>query len=391
MICPNCGANNSAGRNYCYNCAAPLTEAARRTAGDAPSPTAPPAPPVNPPSRAAEPPPSYSPPPGPPPVTGNEAGMGGQGALPPETWPAPRPAPGYPPPASPPPTYAPPAPAPASSRFPLVLAGLIGLALLLGLAGWSLLGGRSTANPTPAPAAAKPVGATATPRPTAPPPARVRPGEALRVPHAARPPVLDGALAGDWAGEGYPVDYVVYGPENLSGPNDLNGRLWFAWDDQTFYLATLVQDDVFSQPSRGEQLYLGDSVEIQWDVDLQGDFDSNEFNADDWHIGLSPGNFRDTPPEAYVWTPRAMTGTAAGVQVAAQRFTTAEGGQGYTLEAAIPWRLLNVVPAGGQAFGFTFSITDDDLPTPAQQSMLSTSPNREWHKPLTFNTLILQP
>ena len=357
MICPNCGANNSAGRNYCYNCAAPLTEAARRTSGiDNPAPdSVPPSQPASPPIR-------------------QDSGL----------------PPAYPPSTYPPPTTPPLPSAPSSSRFPLVLAALSGLVLILVVVGWSFLRG-SGASPTPAPAAKPSTAATATPRPTVAPPARVRPGDALRVPHASRPPVLDGALAGDWAGEGYPVDYVVYGPENLNGPNDLNGRLWFAWDDQNFYLATLVQDDVFSQPSRGERLYLGDSVEIQWDVDLAGDFDSNEFNADDWHIGLSPGNFRDAPPEAFVWSPRALTGTAAGIQVAAQRFTTAEGGQGYTLEASIPWRLLNVVPAGGQAFGFAFSITDDDLPTPAQQSMLSTSPNREWHKPLTFNTLILQP
>ena len=385
MICPNCGANNSAGRNYCYNCAAPLTDAARGvSAGEAPLPGPPPsAPPVSPPPRQApQPAPSYPPAPTTPPLA--QGPTGGQGEPPPPQWTPPRPAPTYPSPTTPPTT-----PPSASSRFPLVLAGLAGLALVA-VVGWSLLRSGGSASPTPAPAA-KPAATVATPRPTASPPARVRAADTLQVPRASRPPTLDGALAGDWAGEGYPVDYVVYGPQNLSGPNDLNGRLWFAWDDQAFYLATLVQDDVFSQPSRGETLYLGDSAEIQWDVDLEGDFDSNEFNADDWHIGLSPGNFRDVPPEAYVWSPRPLTGTAAGIQVAAQRFTTAEGSQGYTLEAAIPWRLVNVVPRGGQAFGFTFSITDDDQPAPAQQSMLSTSPNREWHKPLTFNTLILQP
>lgn len=414
MICPHCGAENSAGRNFCYVCATPLTLAASHPA----------APPMA---------PNENPPVFPPASTEPTR---------------PSPAPGSPPPVSPYPVQHPPRPVDSSPPVPpsagqssaqrsilvWALIGLLALGLLGAIVVWPMLSGTASQQPIPSPQAkaktlpptalpqptdapqakanplpatatplptlapqskANPLPATATPLPTARPPARVRAGEQLLIPRASRPPILDGSLSDEWGGEGIPVQYVVYGQETLSGPGDLSGRLWYAWDDNALYIASLVLDDVFSQTSRGETLYLGDSVEIQWDVDLEGDFESNEFNADDWHIGLSPGNFRDLPPEAFVWTPRPQTGAAAGIQVAAQRFTTTESRQGfplqgYTLEAAIPWRLIGIVPRGGQAFGFCFSISDNDQPAPTQQSMLSTAPGREWHKPLTFNTMILK-
>ena len=252
------------------------------------------------------------------------------------------------------------------------------------------------APPTEAPPTQSPPRAQA-PLPTVPPPTQAPPpaaalaglkrsGETLTASRVGRAPTIDGAL-NDWTGDGLPVADVVYAQGNYGGPDDLQARVWLGWDDQALYVATRVRDDVLSQPSRGSSLYLGDSVEIQLDADLAGDFDSNEFDADDWHIGLSPGNFEDLAPEAYVWTPRAMTGAQAGIRVAARPLN---GASGYTLEAAIPWRLLNVKPGDGQALGFTFSVSDNDSPTPAQEAMLSTSATRQWHRPQTFNTLVLQ-
>jgi hypothetical protein len=270
-----------------------------------------------------------------------------------------------------------------------VVGGLVTVGLIAAL-GWAILGrGLTTPQPTPQ---GKVIGLPSpTPLPTATPLARVRPGDPLLVPRASRPPVIDGGILGEWGGSGYPVAYGVAGGENLSGATDLSASLWFAWDDRQFYVASVVLDDMFSQPSKGETLWRGDSVEIQWDVDLPGDFDSNDFNADDWHIGLSPGNFADTPPEAIVWAPRVLGGGATGIQVAAQRISSGDGRQGYSIEAAIPWQLLGVVPRGNQTFGFTFCASDNDQPAPAQQSLLCTNGSREWHKPLTFSTMILQP
>lgn len=186
------------------------------------------------------------------------------------------------------------------------------------------------------------------------------------------------------------MNAVIYGAANVSGPDDLSGRLWLGWDNQALYVAALVIDDVVSQPNWGNQIYLGDSIELQWDTDLARDFNSDAFDGDDWHIGLSPGNFTNLAPDSYVWTPRATLGAPVGIQVEAQTYVQDGRRKGYVLEAAIPWRLVSLTPAAGQAFGLAVSISDNDLPQAAQQSMVSTSPARQWHRPSTFNTLVLR-
>ncbi len=334
MICPECGAENSASRNFCYVCAAPLSSPLAQPAGPA----------------------------------------------------APRPAADAVSTAA---AYPPAATATPQPSIPWLWVALaVGLALVVVVGGWQFLTARAAGSQSDTPTATR---ANASARATATATPRQRPNGSLFVPRATRAPDIDGRLSGEWAGEGYPVANVVFGKERWSGPDDLNGRLWFAWDDESLYLASAVVDDIFSQPSRGDTLYLGDSVEVQWDVDLEGDFDTSEFNADDWHIGLSPGDFKGAPPEAFVWTPRPMTGTAAGIRTAAQRVTLSDGRQGYTIEAAIPWQLLGSQPRGNQVTGFTFSISDTDSPSPAQDTLVSTSAQREWHRPKTFNNLVLQP
>lgn len=244
--------------------------------------------------------------------------------------------------------------------------------------------GQLTATP-PVKAAAK--AATLTPQAKAA--SRTRPGPTLNAARIAAPR-LDGDLR-EWTGSAVKVEAVVYGADAYGGPDDLGGQVWLGWDDQNLYLAARVTDDQISQPARGAAMYQSDSLELQWDTDLQGDFDSNEFDADDWHIGLMPGIPGVGGAEAYVWSPQALTGAEAGIRVASSLALQGDQARGYQLEAAIPWRLIGVTPQGGQTFGLAVSFSDNDTPAPAQQTMLSTSPTRRWHQPTTFNTLVLQP
>ena len=58
------------------------------------------------------------------------------------------------------------------------------------------------------------------------------------------------------------------------------------------------------------------------------------------------------------------------------------GGNGYTLEAAIPWSTLNFQPAPGRPLGFEIDLSDTDTPNAAvQEQMLSSSPNRRYNDP----------
>jgi hypothetical protein len=67
-------------------------------------------------------------------------------------------------------------------------------------------------------------------------------------------------------------------------------------------------------------------------------------------------------------------------------------GNGFYLEASIPWSTFGVTPNAGSTFGFTLSVSDNDTPgTTEQQSMISSVDTRRLTNPTTWGTLILDP
>ena len=91
--------------------------------------------------------------------------------------------------------------------------------------------------------------------------------EASSLPKA---PVIDGDLT-EW--EGVPVvelkgaGKVVRCPEYYTGPDDLTAAIRFAWDESALYLAAEVADDVFVQDHTGFMTWLGDCIQIGFDLD----------------------------------------------------------------------------------------------------------------------------
>jgi serine/threonine protein kinase len=216
-------------------------------------------------------------------------------------------------------------------------------------------------------------------------------GPDISIPLALVPPVIDGNLD-DWAGAApgpFPAPHITYEKgREWGGPDDLGAEFNFAWDSSNFYVAVVVTDNVHVQTTRtrGGDLFKGDDIEIWFDTDLAGDFVSREGNADDFQLGLSPGDFEGLAPEAYFWNPDRKPERIRLVTVAAR---PREGGTGYTLEAAMPWQALGEFrPQPGMAIGFAASAGDNDQPEVAiQELMISTSPNLEYKAPLTFGNL----
>jgi hypothetical protein len=203
---------------------------------------------------------------------------------------------------------------------------------------------------------------------------------------AAAAPVIDGNLA-DWPALPYAVNTPTYKPENWTGPQDNSFTFDMTWDAGYLYLAASVVDDVHVQTQHNEFIYKGDSLEILLDADLAGDFTVTHLNADDYQLGLSPGALNGDTPEAWLWFPVERSGPANAVKLAVR-----PAGQGYQLEAAIPWALLNVTPAGGSRYGLVVSSSDDDTPNTAQQeSLISSVSTRKLVDPTTWGTLALDP
>ncbi len=248
------------------------------------------------------------------------------------------------------------------------------------------------ASPTQPPAPAGPTVAPTLP-PTATPTRAVRipvipirPGPLVEVPRLAAPPTLDGYLD-EWQGSGVPVQYATYGRAAYTGPQDASAQVYLGWDPEYLYLAFQVVDDVFVQQARGRNLYRGDSAEILVDTDLFGDRYVRRLTWDDYQLGFSPGSPPGRNPEAWRWYPRAMEGVPEGVRIAAQPWS-----RGYTMEVAVPWRALSVVPGEGLRMGFVVSISDNDLPgRTVQQTLVSHDPYRRLTDPTTWGEMVLRP
>lgn len=211
---------------------------------------------------------------------------------------------------------------------------------------------------------------------------RARPdGPIWRAARLVEPPVLDG-LFHDWAGATEEISSVLFGQTFWRGAEDLGARAHIGWTDRALYLAITVTDDFFSQPSTGERLYLGDSLEIQLDTDLEGDWDDATYSDDDWQIGVSPGDFAGREPEVYVWRP--ALGALTEVVVASRRLES-----GFAVELELPWELLRLDLTGPRSLGLALNVSDNDDPLPAQLTMISSAPARSWSDPRTFGTLFL--
>lgn len=202
-------------------------------------------------------------------------------------------------------------------------------------------------------------------------------------------PAIDGDL-GEWAGQAaYDSPFLVYWDDGWDGTQDGSVRWHLGWDETNLYLAARVSDDLHVQTQSGNKIYLGDSLEIQIDTDGGA---ATSVSPREFQINLSPGDFASLLPSANL-----SQGTDAGgmfdapaghrIRMAAQRTS-----QGYTVEAAVPWADLFIVPATGQRMAIALNLDDNDRPSEAvQETMYSNAPDRLFLNPATWLPFSLMP
>lgn len=238
---------------------------------------------------------------------------------------------------------------------------------------------------------AVPATETAALAPTSTLPATAAPGNAtVEAVRLTSPPTIDGRL-GEWSGVvAATSSNRVYSAAGWDGTEDLTAVWQLAWDNDNLYVAVAVTDDTHVQTTSGNQIFRGDSVDMQFDTAREADF-GDGLSPDDFQITLSPGDFAGSSPSAFRYQ-----GTSSGaildapggnnVMVAAQ-----QTGSGYTLEAVIPWSDLNLTPSAGLTIGLALNANDNDTPgTAVQEVMLSNMPNRTLTNPTTWGTLTLK-
>lgn len=217
----------------------------------------------------------------------------------------------------------------------------------------------------------------------------VRPGPSITADYLDKNLTIDGDLY-EWDSPIQKViNYVVFGAGYWSNAEDSSGTVVAAWDEDYLYIGVRVIDEKYVQQATDEKIYLGDSIEVHFDRYVSADYSLHTMSADDYQIGISPGQYGITtqPPLAYMWAPKTNAGIKADVKIGA-----IESGNGYQVEFKIPWSLLGVTnPASGDHFGFAIAINDNDIAgTLNQQSVVSNVQGRFYADPTTWGDLYLK-
>ncbi|MDO8683412.1 MAG: sugar-binding protein, partial [Armatimonadota bacterium] len=140
-------------------------------------------------------------------------------------------------------------------------------------------------------------------------------------------------------------------------PSDCSGSFKLGWDSEYVYVLAIVQDDAFV-PDR-ERYWMGDGIEIYFNMLDDEGLPPNTYGPDDFHFGVSADGF------VYDYDSTSL-GNPLGLGMVPGMITNHKRTQdGYLLEVAIPWKsmFLNQAEPG---YTFGFSIAFDDLDTSGQ-------------------------
>ena len=235
------------------------------------------------------------------------------------------------------------------------------------------------------------ISATATVAPTATATATQAPAEpgVVRAPRWTTAPTIDGDLA-EWASI-TPVrsEYVVFSRSDWNRVEDSMAWWRLAWDETNLYVAVAVVDDIHVQEDTGSAVFLGDSLEMQFDTTLESPPET-VLTEGNFQIMLSAGDFETLSPEAF-----RFRGTNSGDLVAAGGnevlVSARKTEEGYGLEAAIPWTDLEMTPEPGMRLGLALNANDNDVAEASiQEVMMSNVPERTLYNPSTWGVLILE-
>ncbi|WP_170147882.1 sugar-binding protein [Marinoscillum furvescens] len=207
--------------------------------------------------------------------------------------------------------------------------------------------------------------------------------------HLKKPLTIDGRLD-DWsgisAGELGPDDHFSFQKNQYHGADDLSVKWYTSWDDEHFYLAVKVRDDIHLQQFEGNAVYQNDGIQLFFDMENNGTPEAPNLEDDyAWSLSLTPAG-----PQAFkAYVPSWQTaflkqGLSDDVALAVVRDEDIT-----TYELRIPTSNLRPLSLkSGSVFGMAIMVNDADHEQ-RETALMNTEGGEPWKNPGVYSDIIL--
>lgn len=175
----------------------------------------------------------------------------------------------------------------------------------------------------------------------------------INIPYTSEPIPLDGEINGFPAGSEGKAALTVENRVGGSGGDSITADYAFAWDEEHLYVTAQINEPTpMMNNNPNTNVWKGDGVELFFgpsELELAG-----PLLYDDRQIIISAGPGIEDQTNFWLWF---NTGRQSSIEMI-RKF--AADGQGYVLEAAIPWEAVMMQPEIGREFLFDFGFNESE-------------------------------
>ncbi|MBD2867329.1 sugar-binding protein [Paenibacillus arenilitoris] len=175
----------------------------------------------------------------------------------------------------------------------------------------------------------------------------------IDIPYTSVPIPLDGEINGYPEGAAGKATLTADNRVGGSGGDDITADYAFAWDEQHLYVTAQINEPTpMMNNNPNSNVWKGDGVELFF-----GPSELEQIGPllyDDRQIIMSAGPGAEGQSDFWLWF---NTGRQRPIQMFRK---AAADGQGYVLEAAIPWEAVRMQPASGREFLFDFGFNESE-------------------------------